>query len=61
MQVFRKRNTAILDDIQKTCDMPTNILIIKEKKMTYNKHLFLHGHEKKSISSPKLEIKKLIF
>ena len=49
MQVFRKRNTAILDDIQKTCDMPTYILIIKEKKMTYNNQLFPHGHEKKAL------------
>lgn len=39
MQVFRERHIAVLGDIQKACDGPTKISIIKEKKMTNN-----HGY-----------------
>ena len=57
IQVLRKRHTAILGDNQKTSDIHTNVFITKEKKMKNNNQLFLHGHEKKCISSPKLELK----
>ena len=47
MQVFRKRNTTILGDIQKTYDITTNIFIIKEKKMTTNNYSYFYMDMKK--------------
>ena len=47
MQVFRKIHTAIQGDIQKTCDRPTNISIIKEKKITNNNHGYFYIDMKK--------------
>ena len=34
-------------DIQKTCDRPTNISIIKEKKITNNNHGYFYIDMKK--------------
>ena len=47
MQVFTKRNIAILGDIQKTCEIPKNNFIIKEKKMTNNNHSYFYMNMKK--------------
>ena len=47
IQVFRKRNTAILGDIQKTCGIPTNLFIIEKKKVTNNSHSYFYTDMKK--------------
>ena len=47
MQVFRKRRTAILGDIQKTSDIHTNIFISEEKKMKNNNHGYFYMDMKK--------------
>ena len=45
---LENKNTTILGDIQKACDIPTNIFIIKEKKMTNNNHSYFYMDMKKS-------------
>ena len=47
MQVFRKRRTAILGDIQKTSDIHTNIFISEEKKIKDNNHGYFYMDMKK--------------